>query len=131
MVSGDANAFRLIEAVIDDPAWKDDLPALVQGAMLRQQRGRWLTTVANVWATIALDKFGNTFERESVSGTTRATLGNAPPQSFVWPANAGKDGKVGNDGKAPDEAHKLLLPWPVKASPGDKLQLAHEGSGKP
>ena len=57
MVSGDANAFRLIEAVIDDPAWKDDLPALVQGAMLRQQRGRWLTTVANVWATIALDKF--------------------------------------------------------------------------
>ena len=37
MVSGDANAFRLIEAVLDDPAWKDDLPALVQGAMLRQQ----------------------------------------------------------------------------------------------
>ena len=58
MVSGDANAFRLIEAVIDDPAWAEDLPALVQGAMLRQQRGRWLTTVANVWASIALERFG-------------------------------------------------------------------------
>lgn len=27
MVSGDSNAFRLIEAVIDEPGWKDDLPA--------------------------------------------------------------------------------------------------------
>lgn len=125
MVSGDANAFRLIEAVIDDPAWKDDLPALVQGAMLRQQRGRWLTTVANVWATIALDKFGNAFEREAVSGTTRAALGNGPAQSFVWPPNAGIAASAG------DSANKMMLPWPLKASPGGKLQLAHEGSGRP
>lgn len=118
MVSGDANAFRLIEAVLDDPAWKDDLPALVQGAMLRQQRGRWLTTVANVWAGIALDKFGSKFERDAVSGSTRIALGSAPVQRFVWPGNTG-------------EASKLLLPWPAKGAAGDKLQLTHEGSGKP
>jgi uncharacterized protein YfaS (alpha-2-macroglobulin family) len=118
MVSGDANAFRLIEAVIDDPAWKDDLPALMQGAMLRQQRGRWLTTVANVWATIALDRFGSKFERDAVGGSTRATLGNGAAQSFVWPGKS-------------DEANKLLLPWPAKATVADKLQLTHEGSGKP
>ena len=118
MVSGDANAFRLVEAVIDDPAWKDDLPALVQGAILRQQRGRWLTTVANVWATIALDKFGSQFERDAVTGSTRAALGNAAPQSFAWPGK-------------PDEASKLLLPWPAKGTASDKLQITHEGSGKP
>jgi len=118
MVSGDANAFRLIEAVLDDPAWKDDLPALVQGAMLRQQRGRWLTTVANVWATIALDRFGGKFERDAVSGSTQALLGNGAAQRFAWP------GKT-------DEANKLLLPWPAKAAATDKLQLIHEGSGKP
>ena len=39
MVSGDYNAFRLIEAVIDDPAWKDDLPALVQGPCCARSRG--------------------------------------------------------------------------------------------
>lgn len=84
MVSGDANALRLIEAVLDDPAWQDDLPALVQGAMLRQQRGRWLTTVANVWASIALDKFGSKFERDAVSGRNNrgprlpAPVGNRP-----------------------------------------------------
>ncbi len=122
MVSGDANAFRLIEAVVDDPAWKDELPALVQGAMLRQQRGRWLTTVANVWASIALDRFGSSFERDAVSGTTRAALGNAPAQSVAWPTGAGK---------TTDAPGKLLLPWPLKTSTNDKLQLVHEGSGKP
>jgi uncharacterized protein YfaS (alpha-2-macroglobulin family) len=126
MVSGDANAFRLIEAVIDDAAWKDDLPALVQGAMLRQQRGRWQSTVANVWATIALDKFGKKFERDAVSGSTQGAIGNAPMQTFIWPTNTEKS-------TAP--ANKLLLPWPAKPSSSDKLQpmlqLAHQGSGKP
>ena len=122
LVSGDANAFRLIEAVLDDPAWKDDLPALVQGAMLRQQRGRWLTTVANVWATIALDKFARQFEGEAVSGNTRIALGALPMQNFAWPAN---------DGKAADALDRLLLPWPGRPTPGDTLQLTHEGSGKP
>jgi hypothetical protein len=126
MVSGDANAFRLIEAVIDDAAWKDDLPALVQGAMLRQQRGRWQSTVANVWATIALDKFGGKFERDTVSGKTRGAIGSAAEQSFVWPTAVEKSA---------DPAQKLLLPWPAKLTSGDKpeaiLQLTHEGSGKP
>ncbi len=122
MVSGDVNAFRLIEAVIDEPAWKDDLPALVQGAMQRQQRGRWLTTVANVWATIALDKFGKKFENESVSGTTQVTLGAMPIQNFAWPASSGKAG---------DDVNKLLMPWPNKPSANDKLQLTQAGSGKP
>ena len=118
MVSGDANAFRLIEAVIDDPAWKDDLPALVQGAMLRQQRGRWLTTVSNVWASIALDKFGRKFERDAVSGNTRLALGALPIQDFSW------------QGKS-DDLNKLLVPWPAKLAPGTKLQITHEGTGKP
>lgn len=117
MVSGDSNSFRLIEAVLDDPAWKDDLPALAQGAMLRQQRGRWATTVANVWASIALERFGKAFEKDAVGGTTKASLA-AATQSFTWP------GKL-------DEPNKLLLLWPAKASAGDKLQLTHEGSGKP
>jgi len=118
MVSGDTNALRLIEAVLDDPAWHDDLPALLQGALLRQQRGRWATTVANVWATIALERFGQKFEPDAVSGNTHLTLGALPVQNFAW---AGKS----------DEQNALLLPWPAKPSAKDQLQLRHEGSGKP
>ena len=118
MVSGDSNAFRLIEAVIDDPAWQDDLPALLQGALQRQQRGRFATTVANVWATIALERFGQKFERDAVSGNTHLTLGAQPVQNFAWAGKA-------------DEVNSLLLPWPAKPSAKDRLQLKHEGSGQP
>jgi uncharacterized protein YfaS (alpha-2-macroglobulin family) len=118
MVSSDANAFRLIEAVIDDAGWQGDLPALMQGAMLRQQRGHWQGTVANLWATIALDRFSQRFESESLSGNTHLALGPLPVQNFAWPAKAG-------------EANKLLLPWPARMAAGERLQLTHEGSGKP
>lgn len=127
MASADANSFRLIEAVLDDPAWRPDLPALVQGAMLRQVRGHWSTTVANVWATIALQRFGQQFEKENVTGTTRAKLGvhfgtnlvANPPQEFNW--------RQWQDDAPP----RLLLPWPAKAEAEDKLQISHEGNGKP
>ena len=118
MVSGDANAFRLIEAVIDDPAWQEDLPALVQGAMLRQQRGRWLTTVANVWASLALERFGQAFEKDAVTGSTQMTLGPVPAQNFAW---HGKN----------DETNRQLMPWPAKPSTNDTLRIMHEGAGKP
>lgn len=118
MVSGDTNAFRLIDAMLDEPGWKDDLPALVQGAMQRQVRGRWLTTVANVWAGIALDRFGKKFEKDVVAGTTKASLAGAP-QSYAW--SGYKDG----------DPPKLSVPWPAKPDAADKLQIVHDGSGKP
>ncbi|WP_263768760.1 alpha-2-macroglobulin family protein [Propionivibrio soli] len=122
MVNGDANAFRLIEAVIDDPAWKEDLPAVLQGAMLRQQRGRWLTTVANVWATIALDRFGHSFEADEVNGTTSVALGPTPIQNFAWPTKA-----------EPESANRVLVPWPANAAAANAqtLSVAHAGEGKP
>ena len=64
-------------------------------------------------AIIALDKFGKSFENETVSGTTSGVLGTAPVQSFAWPGK-------------PDEPNKLLLPWPAKPAANDTLQLAHD-----
>lgn len=116
MVSGDSNAFRLIGAVLDEPGWKDDLPALVQGALLRQVRGRWATTTANVWAAIALEAFGKKFETEAVSGTTRAILAKGSPASHAWSTGT---------------AATLVLPWPAKPAADDKVAITHEGSGKP
>ena len=123
MVSGDVNAFRLIATTINDPAWKDDQPALVQGAMLRQQRGNWGTTVANAWATVALDQFGRKFEKDPVVGRTRVALGSVPVQDFSWPAKAGEVGT--------DNGGKLMMPWSEKPLATDALKITHEGSGKP
>lgn len=115
MVSGDSNAFRLIEAMLDEPGWQDDLPRLVRGAMERQVRGRWLTTTANAWATVALDKFGRKYENTAVTGITRATLGQDSVE-MVW---------------KPEEAAgaPLHLDWPAESE--GSLALSHEGEGSP
>ena len=83
MDSADANAARLILAVLDDPAWQDDLPRMVIGSLSRQRGGAWLTTTANLWGSLALDKFGVAFESVPVSGRT---LAESSP-SVVTPLN--------------------------------------------
>ncbi len=113
MVSGDSNSFRLIEAVMDEPEWRDDLPKLLRGALERQARGRWYTTTANAWAAIVLDQYGRHFERDAVTGTTQARLGKATAE-YRW--------------RAGEEPSPLALPWPAAAG---KLVLTHQGGGKP
>jgi uncharacterized protein YfaS (alpha-2-macroglobulin family) len=113
MDSADANAGRLILAVLDDPAWRDELPRLVVGSLARQKRGAWLTTTANLWGSLALDKFAAKFESAQVAGRTVASAGGAP-LAIDW-------------AKQPDGG-RLVLPWPTGAA---TLNVAQEGSGKP
>ncbi|MDM4766874.1 MG2 domain-containing protein [Pelomonas sp. SE-A7] len=113
MESPDANASRLILAVLDDPAWKTELPRLVQGNLARQQRGAWSTTVANLWGVLALEKFSARFESAKTTGRSLAALGSQQ-RAFDW-------------NKQPDGG-SLMLAWPEQAAP---LQLKQEGTGKP
>ena len=124
MTSGDVNANRLILTMLDNPAWRDDMPKLMNGAIARQQRGRWATTTANVWGSLALEKFAQKFESEKVAGATKASLqqGGAVvnSQTYNWGAAGGG---------------KLQLPWPSQGGPAsvpqDGIKLVHEGKGKP
>ncbi|WP_377701335.1 alpha-2-macroglobulin [Pseudoduganella sp. UC29_71] len=113
MVSGDVNANRLLLAMTDNPAWQSDIGRLARGALGRQHKGRWNTTVANAWGVLALDKFSDKFEREPVSGSSTAAIGTAS-KSVALDANT-------TSGSA-------LLPWQRGAS---ELSLKHAGSGKP
>ena len=113
MDSADANAARLILAVLDDPAWKDDLPRMVVGSLGRQRAGAWLTTTANLWGSLALDKFSAKFESIKVAGRTNATLADKAG-SIDW-------AKLGDGGT-------MKLAWPAQPSP---LNIAQNGAGKP
>ena len=113
MDSADANAARLVLAQLDDPAWRDELPRLVVGALARQRGGAWGTTTANLWGSLALDKFAARFESERISGQTRFDLGEKS-LSVAW---AGAEQGSSN-----------RLPWPTGAG---TLTASHEGSGKP
>ncbi|MCE9660511.1 MAG: alpha-2-macroglobulin [Burkholderiales bacterium] len=123
MDSADANAARLILAVLDDPAWKDELPKMVVGSLARQRRGAWLTTTANLWGSLALDKFAAKFESQKVAGTTTATI--EPPA----PGAAASATRVA-DWSAQAAGGKATLAWPPGPGPGT-LVVAQQGSGKP
>lgn len=121
MSSGDVNATRLVLTMLDNPAWKEDMPKLINGVIQRQTHGHWATTTANVWGSLALQKFGRTFEADKVSGVTKASLEQgtvvANTQSFSWLAAVTTGGK-------------LQLPWPATAAPAN-LKLSHVGNGAP
>jgi len=119
MDSGDANAARLILAVLDDPSWKDELPRMVIGSLSRQKGGAWLTTTANLWGSLALDKFSAKFESAKVAGRTVA--------SFAGAASASGPRAVADWAKQ-SGGGAVKLAWPEGAA---TLQVAQEGSGKP
>src|SRR5262249_12538348 len=113
----DVNAVRMLLAVIDRPEWRDDIPRLVTGALQRHQFGHWSTTVSNAWGTLAMDAFSRRFEREAVTGSTRASFeGQRTTQSFDW-------SRIGTGGA-------LAMGWPAGAGIGP-LSVKQEGSGKP
>ncbi|MFO1273681.1 MAG: MG2 domain-containing protein [Rubrivivax sp.] len=110
MDSADGNAARLVLAATASPAWKDDVPLLVNGTLARQKGGAWSTTTANLWGVLALQRFGQRFESQPVAGRSTLALG-ATSRSVDWTSSP--------------EGASELLPW------GPALAARHEGSGRP
>jgi uncharacterized protein YfaS (alpha-2-macroglobulin family) len=113
MISPDENAVRLVLSVLNSPNWKGDIPQLIRGALARQQRGRWDTTVANAWGVLAVEKFSKAFEKTPVSGTSTASL-EGRAQTVDWASSAG--GKT------------LTFQWPQQKA---DLKLHMAGTGQP
>lgn len=127
MISPDLNAVRALYVLSDDPFFKPDMPRMARGALARQTRGVWNTTVANAWGVVALRRFQSRFEKEPVAGATAVALG-ATTQRLNWAqakSNDTNDPTLGTPLGAGLTAH---LAWPPAAAP---LTVLHEGSGKP
>lgn len=116
MASPDVNANRLLLAMLDNPAWQRDMGRLARGALGRQQRGHWNTTLANAWGVLAMEKFSDKFESAPVTGKSSAVL-----------AGANNTAPAANwSGSAPAT---VLQAWPQAGN--GTLTLRHEGGGKP
>jgi uncharacterized protein YfaS (alpha-2-macroglobulin family) len=113
MVSGDVNAVKAVLALLDRDQWKEDMPRLVRGALGRQHRGAWGTTIANAWGVLAMEKFSKKFESVPVTGTTQAKL---------------EDIMKGVDWQAAAEGTAVMFGWPLKQA---ELTIMHQGTGKP
>ena len=90
MDGADANAARLLLAALDTAAWKDDVPRLMTGLLARQQRGAWRTTTANVWGSLAVERFSQQLEAVAPGGRTTVSLAanNAAVDWAATPAGA-------------------------------------------
>jgi hypothetical protein len=113
MCSADTNAVRLLLSGLSVPEWRPDIPRMVRGALGRQHRGHWSTTVANAWGVLAMEKFSQAFENTPVTGQSSATL-------------AGQTRVVDWQGTPKGDA--VLLPWPEERGP---LDIAMRGTGTP
>jgi hypothetical protein len=141
MQNGDVNSARLLLAVMDDPAWKDDMGRLANGFISRQRHGAWLTTTANLWGGLALEKFSTKFEAVPVAGTTRASMGtgsaavdwrnverikaadaSGAAHQSTWFGAPAAPGMLRNNA--------MFLPW-SKTAGKEALSVTHQGAGKP
>jgi alpha-2-macroglobulin len=147
MVHADVNMARMLMAVMNEPAWKADMPRLMAGFVERMQRGAWHSTTANLWGGLAVDRFSATFENTPVAGSTLAKLGEST-KSLDWAA-IGREREKGNTSvvatinakpikgqpwAAPEvrtelPANAALLPWAEDGKA--QLQVTHTGTGKP
>ena len=149
MQNGDVNTARLMLAVMDDPAWKDDMGRLANGFIGRQQNGAWHTTTANLWGGLALEKFSAKFEAVPVAGTSKASLkslenaaGRVGSASVDWSkveritatdaSGAAHQSTYFGAPAAPGNLRNntMFLPW-GKTPSKDTLNVTHAGAGKP
>jgi uncharacterized protein YfaS (alpha-2-macroglobulin family) len=112
LATAELNLVRLVGLAHESPAFRGDLPRLVKGALGRQRRGAWATTLANAWGRLALERFSRAFEAAPVAGETEVAL-------------AGEARSVAWAGEAPAP---LRLPWPLGPS---EVALRHRGTGAP
>jgi hypothetical protein len=113
MVSTDTNAVRLLLSGMESADWRPDVPRLIRGALGRQRRGHWDTTVANAWGVLAMEKFSRVFESTPVTGESTASLAGRT-QTVSWQANP--------------KGGVLSFPWPGNRS---ALALSTQGAGMP
>ena len=141
MQNADVNGARLLLAVMDDPAWKDDVGRMANGFIARQQNGAWHTTTANLWGSLALEKFSAKFESTPVTGSTRAAMSTG--SALVDWSKVDRSKSTDAAGAANQQTwfgapaspsslrnNSMFLPWSKTAS-NDTLSVTHQGAGKP
>ncbi|QCP49447.1 alpha-2-macroglobulin [Trinickia violacea] len=137
MTDPEVNAARTALAFVDNPGWKDEMPRLVAGMLALQSRGAWQTTTANVYGSLAVERFSRVFESTPVTGQTKIQL-DGVTKTIGWsaatPAAATPAQAASSVNASPvtrtRNVHSELLPWPA-ASTTARLTLTQEGSGKP
>ncbi len=113
MSSHDEAAIKALTYALGRAGWNDDVPKLMVGVAMRQERGHWDTTPANAWGVVAAQRFAKLYPASAITGVTTVALGTARA-SQSWPM--AKDAKP------------LRLPLPFVKAP---LVVTQAGGAAP
>lgn len=113
MYSSEVTAVKLLLLALDLPQLAPELENFARGAVARQRHGHWMSTQANVWGSLALDKYGQRVAQNGLSGKTVVRYG-AQSLELDWAHTPG------------GESFKLPLVVGV-----DRLSVDHRGNGAP
>jgi uncharacterized protein YfaS (alpha-2-macroglobulin family) len=84
MASGDEASIKAVLVTLGRPGWQDDAPKMMVGVASRQSHGRWDTTTANAWGTLAALKFARIYPASAITGATTLALGSRS-ETRGWP----------------------------------------------
>ena len=130
MVGRDTNTSRFMLSLMEFNIWKDDVPKILRGSIAQQVRGRWKTTTANAWGTIALRKFTGAYESNPVTGITESALAGMKYE-YKWTENTSND-LSSKDSATFDWSQSLSgKGGSAKPEPVMKLSIQHNGKGSP
>lgn len=66
----------ILEALIEDQPKSDLIPKIVNGLLAHRKKGRWGNTQENAFILLALDRYFNTFEKQTPNFVARIWLGD-------------------------------------------------------
>ena len=107
----------IVEAMIDDQPKSDLIPKIVNGLMAHRKKGRWGNTQENAFVLLALDKYFNTFEKQTPNFVAKVWLG----EQF-----AGEHAFKGRT----TERHHVDVPMRHLGTGPSNLYLQKDGTGR-
>ena len=109
----------ILEALIEDQPKSDLIPKIVNGLLAHRKKGHWGNTQENAFVLLALDKYFNTYEKETPNFVARIWLG----EQF-----AGEHAFKGRT----TERHHVDVPMKYLADAGgkEKLYIQKDGKGR-
>lgn len=86
----------LLDALIADDPSSDLIPKVVNGLLAHREKGRWRNTQENVFVLLALDRYFNTFEKQTPEFVARIWLGEtyAAAHTFVGRTTERKETQI-------------------------------------
>ncbi len=87
MSSADEMSLRALHTILGRPGWTAEEPKMMVGAAMRQQKGHWDTTTANVWGSLAARKFAKLYPATAITGVSTINLASET-KTQSWPMAA-------------------------------------------